>query len=744
MSASLRQPVIHVAALLQDGLRAHRAGQLAVAERAYRLILDTDPDHADALHLLGVAANQQGRADEAIALISRAVALCPAMAAYRVNLGNAHANAGDFVPAIAAFRAGLSLAPDLAEAHGNLGSALLMHGEPAAASASFCAALALQPDCGGFHAGLGNALAERGTLDEAIGCYRTALSLAPGDPDTLYGLGNALCRQGRHDDAIACYLAGLGSRPDHPETLNNLGAALRDSGRAAEAVACCRRAIALRPDYAEAHNTLGTALRDLALPDAAISSYRTALRLMPGNADMHYNLGTTLMGQDRAAEAASSLECALGLRPDFAEAQTHLGNALREQGQLDQAEVCCRNAVALRPDLAEAHNNLGIVLRDQDRTEDAIASFGAALQLAPTLAEAHNNLGIALHHQGSPAEAVDSFHLALGPRPDFPEAHANLGMALLALGRYEEGWREYEWRWRTPLLAAARRDFVQPQWRGEPAVGRTLLIHAEQGFGDSLQFCRFATAAASRGLHVVLEAPRPLLRLLQGLAGVCQLVAYGDPLPPFDLHCPMLSLPLALGTTLDSVPAPTGYLKADPVQASRWSQRLAASGGQTLRVGLVWAGSPRAHTPVLATVDRRRSLAPDRLAPLFDLPGIQFVSLQKDGPTPTGTTPLIDVMDEMEDFADTAALVAGLDLVVSVDTAMAHLAGALGTPVWLLNRFDSCWRWLTGRRDSPWYPSLRLYRQPAPGDWDSVLADVARDLRTLAETGPGASRRTRR
>ncbi|MEC4593437.1 glycosyltransferase family 9 protein [Nitrospirillum amazonense] len=280
---------------------------------------------------------------------------------------------------------------------------------------------------------------------------------------------------------------------------------------------------------------------------------------------------------------------------------------------------------------------------------------------------------------------------------------------------------EYERRWDTDLMKAARRTYSQPRWRGQRAeTGRsTLLLHAEQGMGDVLQFCRYAPLAAERGHAVVLEVYRPLLRLLHSLPGVAEgrvrLVATGDPLPPFDLHCPLMSLPLAFGTTLDTVPAATPYLAADPTDLSRWRDAVAA-GGPGLKIGLAWAGNPKTSVP-----DRRRSIDPTLLAPLADVPGVRLFSLQKEGAAPAGLS-LTDLMGGAADFADTAALISQLDLVISVDTAVAHLAGALGRPVWLLNRFDTDWRWLLGRDDSPWYPTLRQFRQTSPGDWQDPIA----------------------
>jgi hypothetical protein len=300
-------------------------------------------------------------------------------------------------------------------------------------------------------------------------------------------------------------------------------------------------------------------------------------------------------------------------------------------------------------------------------------------------------------------------------------------MALLAKGGMAAGWREYEWRWETPLMAPARRNFPQLPWDGAP-LAKTLLIHAEQGFGDTLQFCRYAPLAAARGLRVILEVQRPLVRLLRCLPGIAAVIARGETLPAFDLHAPLLSLPRIFGTILETIPGATPYLSADGAAVEAMRARLTTIPNQGLRVGLVWAGNSYRNLPGMAATDRRRSIPPENLAPLLAVPGVHFISLQKDGPPAPAAFGLTDLMAEVTDFADTAALISQLDLVISVDTAVAHLAGALGKPVWLLNRFDSEWRWLTGRADSPWYAEMTIFRQTGPGNWDSVIAEVARAL----------------
>jgi Tfp pilus assembly protein PilF len=475
-------------------------------------------------------------------------------------------------------------------------------------------------------------------------------------------------------------------------------------------------------------------LQALGRLDEAVACFRHALDLDPRQPEAQNNLGNALLKQEHPDEASAGFRRALALRPDYPEAHNNLGNVLKEQGRLDEAVACYRRAVALKPDYAEALNNLGIVLQEQGLADEAIGCCRSALALKPDYPEAYENLGNALRAQQLLDDAIACYRKAIDLQPDAADTHANLAMALLAHGELGAGWEEYEWRWKTNRMIRSARPFLQPQWRGEPAEGRTLLIHAEQGFGDTLQFCRYAPLAAARGLRVILEVPGPLVRLLRSLPGVAQVVATGEALPPFDLQCPMLSLPLAMGTTtLAAIPGSVPYLHADAAQAAAWSARLAAMEKPGLRVGLVWAGSSRKDQPAAAAIDRRRSMAPDRLAPLFALPGLHFVSLQKDGPAAPAAFRLTDVMEAMGDFADTAALIAVLDLVISVDTAVAHLAAALGKPVWLLDRSDPCWRWLQGRRDSPWYPNLTLFRQPDAGNWDAVIETVREDLRRMSD-----------
>ncbi|PPQ27769.1 tetratricopeptide repeat protein [Rhodopila globiformis] len=603
---------------------------------------------------------------------------------------------------------------------------------------------------------------QAGAIDEAIANWRRALKLNPGSAEAYCNLGAAWRQKRRPKEAVTCLRKAIELNPDHVEAHNNLGNALKDLGRIEEAVACHRRAVALRPDCLEAHAGLADTLEAQGSWEAAVAAYQDLLRLRPGHVEACirlgiclqtlgrsdeaidclcaaieqrpespealFFLGCALQARDRLAEAVACYRAAAGLQPDLAEAYGNQAEALRLQGLVDEALACAHKAVALRPGHAGFLNGRGIALQAVGRWQDAAASYREAIRADARFYQAHVNLGLVLHQMQRLDDAVAAYDIALGLAPDDPDLRWNRSTALLARGDFAEGWAEFEWRWRTPQLRRGHRRFAQPQWRGEAAPGRTLLIHAEQGFGDTLQFCRYATLAAARGLRVVMQVPRPLVRLLGTLAGPAAVVPEEDELPDFDLHCPMMSLPLAMKTTLETIPAPTAYLHADPEQAALWRSRIRTLCGDGPRVGLVWAGNPRANRPVAAAADRRRSMPAGCVAPLLDVPAVRFFSLQKDGPGMPPGSPLIDLMHDVQDFADTAALVANLDLVVSVDTAVAHLAAAMGKPVWLADRFDSCWRWLANRRDSPWYPALRIYRQPHPGDWDDVIATIRRDL----------------
>jgi hypothetical protein len=442
-------------------------------------------------------------------------------------------------------------------------------------------------------------------------------------------------------------------------------------------------------------------------------------------------LGRNLAERERYEEALACYDRALALRSDTPQILNNRGNALRHLYRLYEAEQSLREALRIKPDFARAHNNLGRVLDDLGHFDEAEASVRAALRLEPKHAYAHFNLGNILCHLGRVSEAEASYRAALRLQPERPVWRTALGTALLLAGQFAEGWKEYEWYWQTGAMIKLGSRLGVPFWQGETIGDRAiLLVAAASGYGDTLQFCRYLPQVASSARKTVLWVQPGLVRLLSRLPGVDEIMTDGGQPSSFDLWRPLMSLPHAVGTTLETIPATVPYLMADPADVADWRERLAGLAG--LRVGLCWAGGKSD-----VVLDRRRSITLDMVAPLGETSGVQFISLQKNQPAaqvicrPHGME-LYDFTQDLHDFADTAALIDNLDLVISVDTAVAHLAGALGKPVWLLNRFDTEFRWLLNRDDSPWYPSLRQFRQPAPGDWASVINRARGALQRLA------------
>jgi tetratricopeptide (TPR) repeat protein len=657
-----------------------------------------------------------------------AAAFAAQSAAQILRFGLQQHQAGRLDQAEAAYRQILAVAPQEAEVLHLLGVVAYQRGQHDSAVASIGQAIALRGDRPPYYGNMALALRGLGRLAEAEANCRTALRLDPAFVDALGTLGAILRGAGRLAEAEACLRDAVRQRPGFAEAHNNLGTVLREQRRPDEAVASFRTALTLLPDNPQILTNLASALLDLNRQAEAEETARTAIRLRPHLVQAHFALGNILVAGDRSAEAEASYRMTVGLDPGLLEAHHQLGKVLSRSGRPAEAEQCFRTALTLKPDYAGVVTARGFALVDLGRLAEAEAAYRSAIQLEPELAEAHYGLGNVLVLAGRLREAEASYRVALGLDPDHVRAHFNLGHVLLATGRLVAGWPHYD-RW-VDIYPGGRRAFTVPLWQGEPIGDRVLLLHAEQGFGDTLQFCRYIPLVAG-GATVVVEVQQPLRRLLSTMPGIARVVAQGGMLPHFDLHCPLTSLPRVFGTMLETVPCDIPYLAADPARVTVWRQRLDAFAG--LRVGLVWAGGIRPDQPGLAKADARRSVTLGRLAPIAAVPGITFVSLQKGPPAAEAAHPpngmvLHDFTAELTDFADTAALVEALDLVISVDTAVAHLAGALGKPVWLLNRFDTCWRWLQDRDDSPWYPTLRLFRQPAPGDWDSVMQAVAAAL----------------
>ncbi len=542
----------------------------------------------------------------------------------------------------------------------------------------------------------------------------------------------ALHRQGQLREAERLYTRVLKAAPDHFDALNLLGVIRIGQGQFGEAQRLFGAAVKVRPDIADGWNHLGQAQHALKRPADALASFDKALALAPDDVGILYQHANALIGLNRHREALAELERVLARKPQHFEARLNSGLAQEALGANERALADFDAALALSPQHPVAHFNRGVVLIKLGRYAEALAANERAIAAAPDHVTAWLNRGMALAQLRRFEEAIASYGEVLARRKDHADALFNRALARLTLGDYRGGFADYEWRWRR-TGAAPPKSRGRRLWLGDtPLAGKTILLHAEQGFGDTIQFARYAPLIAARGATVVLEVPRELKSLLSRLDGVAAVLAPGEAPPPFDLQCPLGSLPLALKTEPATVPAPIPYLSADQAHLTKWSARLESL--PRPRIAIAWAGNP-AHDN-----DRNRSIALSALAPLFgttvasDATGPSFISIQRelrgdDAAALAAQPSLTHIGNELADFDDTAAVLAQCDLLISVDTAPVHLAGAMGRPVWVLVPFAPDWRWTREGETTPWYPSARLFRQTALADWTGVIARVAAALK---------------
>lgn len=552
-----------------------------------------------------------------------------------------------------------------------------------------------------------------------------AIALDPNHAAAYDNRGVLRVQLGRVAAAIEDFEQATRLAPDNINSQRNLAKALSKAGRAAtEPLAAIAR---LKPNDPQARFELAAALAACGRTAEAISEYQQVLRLNPNSAETYVNLSQLHSGSGNFAEAARCARKALELKPAFAEAYLNLGSALAKRGESSAAIAALHEAQRLKPELPEIYNNLGIALADEQRFEEAIGQYGRAIAIRAGNADALYNRGIAQLKSGDPGAAIQDFDQAIAVKPDYAEAHHNRAAALLLSERWVEGFAEYEWRFRS-------RDFPPlalrwPVWQGEPLEGCLLVLVAEQGLGDTLQFVRFASAFAAQGARVILECPTALHPILSRTADISRLVAPKDAPPDADFCLPLLSAPHRLGLTLDTVRPQPPYIFAAPERAQSWRERLAGDGSP--KIGIVWQGNARCPG------DAQRSIALRHFAALAKLPGVRLISLQK-GPgseqlagfLPAGA--IVEFGDELDReggaFMDTAAIMKNVDLVITSDTAAAHLAGALGVDVWVALQRVPDWRWLLDRADSPWYPTMRLFRQQRHSDWQGVFETIASEL----------------
>ncbi len=528
----------------------------------------------------------------------------------------------------------------------------------------------------------------------------------------------------------------LAQKPNHAESWHQLGLLAFGRGDFDNSIDRFLRAISLDSSRDHYYANLGGAYYARGQTDAAIRAYRSALDLKPDRAESHNNLGNAFLESGDLSLAIHHLEIAVQTNPNRPEFHTNLGIAYEKFQRISESIAAHQRAIELKPDFAAAYTNLGTVFEKSDRLDEALAAHQRAIELQPNYADAHNNLSVTYRQLGRINDSITSARRAIALAPNHAEAHLNLAVALLVTGQFDEGWVEYEWRWKCKGFQTRPSPFPQPTWDGSDPHGKTILLHAEQGLGDTIQFIRFAPLLAARGARLTLGCPAPIKTLMQTVPEIEQVIVEGEKTPPFDLQASLLSLPRIIGTTPDTIPAKIPYLTADPQKISQWRTRLRADSplsslSSPFTVGLVWAGRPEHR------FDHRRSIPLQTFAPIFQSfatsssKKIAFFSLQFGDASKQlqiANFPITDLTADIHDFTDTAAAVCALDLVLTVDTSIAHLAGALGRPVWTLLPFAPDFRWLLDRTDSQWYPTMRLFRQQKFNDWAAVIKSVANEL----------------
>jgi tetratricopeptide (TPR) repeat protein len=733
-------------AQLAQALTLQQQGRLADAVSLYREVLNKEPRNGDALHLCGLALARMGRVKDALPVLAAAVAVQPSNPAILNNFANALNEFGQYTQALDCFDRAVALKPDLGYAHRGRGIALLRLGRLEPAFASMSQALRLMPNDAQVHSDLGVILESLGQLTEALQSFERAVALNPRHAESHHNGALVHFALGQHAHALASLDRALALQPNQPAAHANRGNILRALGRPTEALASYDRALALRADDAAAYHNRGLALMDLGRPADALASFDRCLALAPpGGAPTHLCRGKVCLLLGIPGEALASLERAVALDAGEFENHFHHGAALALLDRHAESVLSFDRALAVNPNSAEAFNNRAVALGRLSRSSEALENFNQALMLNPGYAEAHANAGNMLKGLKRFAEAAGHFDRAVTLKPDDPAAMWGKGLLKLTMGELREGWLLHEARLRLTHLGSLNRNFPQPRWSGaEPLAGKTLLVHAEQGLGDTLNFCRYIPMLEARRVGVVFEAQRVLLPLLRSLDMRGVLTGFGDPLPHFDYHSPLLSLPLALDTDLASIPRDVPYLSADPARVRRWRERLTKLPG--LKVGVNWQGNPDAERQPWV---QGRSFPLAMAEPLATVDSVSLVSMQKGrGAEQRAQVPFGDLLAQLSDPLDlesesmleTSALVAALDLVITSDTMLAHLAGAMGVRVWVVLHHVPDWRWLMDRDDSPWYPTMRLFRQREPGDWREVFARVAAELRGLKErTATGAA-----
>lgn len=586
------------------------------------------------------------------------------------------------------------------------------------AEAAYRAVLARAPNEAGIHHLLGVVCSQQGRKDEAVQHIARAISLQPAAAEFHSNLAMVYLEQRRFDQAAAAAQSALALRTDYVVAMNILANALRDLGRLSDSIDWFERSLATKSDQPEVLSALVDVLRLAGRNDQAEARMRELMTVHSATHDALVRNGEALLNENRLEEATGAFRAMMQQFPQSWVGFNGLALTLFRLGRFNEALPLFQKSIELAPDNPGPFNNLGHAYMTEGHLEQAIEFLKKAVAIRPDFAEAYSNLGSAHLYRMDIAQARRAYDRALFFQPDNRDAHWNSAFLMLLSGDWLNGFREYEWRWLK--FPKERRSFREPLWSGFDIAGKTILLYAEQGFGDTIHFVRFAPAVAARGAKVILECAPRLVSLMSRTAGVSQVVAHGSALPPFDIQCPLMSTAYALGATLDTIPRDVPYVHVDPASQQQWA-RMVAPYKRDLNVGIAWAGSSTQSR------NRERSATLEAFAPLADLKGVRFFSLQigdtSRAPGVAGLH-LVDLTSNIRSFDDTAALIANLDLVVSVDTGVCHLAGAMGKPTLAMLAYSADWRWLLDRDDSPWYPTMRLFRQPARRDWASVMPRI--------------------
>lgn len=682
--------------ILTDAINLHQAGELKQAERLYRHILEHDTDHADALHFLGLIAYQTGKNEIAINYIKKAIKLSLPNALYFLNLGNVYFVIGRFNKSEESFIKSLAIKPDYADAHYYLGRTFQVQRE----------------------------------MDKAIHQYQETVQLNPDYPDAYFHWGNILMTIGKIEAAIKQFRQAVQFRPNFPEAHFNFGNALKIKGDLHTAISSYKEALRWNPEFTEVHCNLGNILNEMGRSMEALDSYKEALRLKPDYAEAYFNLGNTLQTLGHFEKAVPCYHDAIRNKPGFNEAYTNLSAALYELGEFDEGLNSAHKAVQLKPDNPYTLNILGNLYKQTDHYQQAKRCFQQAIQLKPDFAEPYNNLGSTYLATRELDKALSHYNKALALLPDFVEARWSRSLLYLLTENFKEGWLDYEWRWKKKDFVKIKRRYTQPQWDGTPLPDKTILIYAEQGYGDTIHFIRYVPLVKQHVKNVIVEAHKPLIKLLSSCSGIDQLISLGTAPPEFDLHIPLLSLPGIFQTDLNNIPDNNPYLSIP--KGLKTDTSLVSNVKSRLKIGIVWAGNPDHKN------DRNRCCPVSQFLKLQQIPEVTLFSLQK-GPQKldlhniNAQNEIVDLSHVINDFSDTAVIIKKLDLIITVDTAVAHLAGALNHPVWILLPYVPEWRWFLKRDDSPWYPSMRLFRQTQHGNWEGVFNKVIRNLSPIVK-----------